>query len=342
MLLVLIGHCSYYTIHSDYGGIDHAVDPQLYSMVSVNVNRLIAFIYSFHMPFFMMISGCTYAISVHKKTAFGVFLHGKFVRLIIPFMLVTAFLSVPLKYLSGYWDASADVATDILLGQFLLMGNSHLWFVVSLFWIFLIAYPLTKRSGAAYNRLVLLLAVLLNLLSLAVPNNLLGIHNAMAYFLYFYVGYLLYPFINRMKTIPSLHLGVLFVLLYLFQSLYRHLVTAYDYWEYVQLMHSILYMFGALLTSFTCFCLCKKVASTLFDRTIKRFFGDTYEIYLYSDPFNYVIIFCGWTLWGERVLTFNGVSLAMFMIRLIGTFIFAYLVVGLVRLLRVKELRRFC
>ena len=39
MLLVLIGHCSYYTINSDFGGIDYAVDTQSYFAVTVNVIR---------------------------------------------------------------------------------------------------------------------------------------------------------------------------------------------------------------------------------------------------------------------------------------------------------------
>jgi len=246
MLLVLIGHCSYYTINSNFGGIDYAVDTQSYSVVT------------------------------------------------------------------------------------------------SLFWIFLTAYALTKWSGLVYNRFVFLLAFLLNLFSIIVPNNFLGIHNAMAYFLYFYAGYLLLPFIDRMKSIPSLYICVCFIFLYLFQSAYRHLVEVYDDWEYVRVMHSILYMLGAFLTSFACFCLCKKIASTPFDRGIKRLFGNTYEIYLYSDPFNYIIIFFGWTIWDEFVLTSNGVSLVMFVIRLTGTFLLASLVITLVRLFRVKDLRRFC
>ena len=69
MILVVVGHCTYYTIAgpSEYGGIDYAgameaagvMDTYVHAWTSV----LTMFIYTFHMPLFMAISGAVLVVS---------------------------------------------------------------------------------------------------------------------------------------------------------------------------------------------------------------------------------------------------------------------------------------
>ena len=96
------------------------------------------------MPLFMAVSGAIFFWDIGKFETLSELVRNKARRLLLPFLLVTTFISVPLKYASGYYAHSTHVLWDILCGQYLLLGNSHLWFVVSLFYIFVIFYCLEK------------------------------------------------------------------------------------------------------------------------------------------------------------------------------------------------------
>lgn len=140
-LLVIIGHCTYYNIQSPYGGINLLEYSCGSSLTSKLINYLIGFIYTFHMPLFMAISGMCFFLSLQKREqSFSYLVKSKWKRLLIPFLGVSIFYSIPLKWLSGYWDNSANTLHDMLLGQLFLLGNTHLWYVFSLFWIFIIFY----------------------------------------------------------------------------------------------------------------------------------------------------------------------------------------------------------
>lgn len=147
MLLVIIGHCTYTNLMTPYGGVDYFSDisPTDYSFGEKLLNTMVGFIYTFHMPLFMMLSGACFSLTIHKVAGLKAFVGNKVRRLLVPFLFTTLLLSVPLKYMSGYYSESVNVLEDIVLGQFLLMGNSHLWFVASLFWIFLMYYGLHQK-----------------------------------------------------------------------------------------------------------------------------------------------------------------------------------------------------
>lgn len=147
MLLVIIGHCTYTRLLTPYGGICYFsnISPEDYSIGEKLLNMMVMFIYTFHMPLFMMLSGACFSITIHKVTGWNTIMTNKAKRLLVPFLFTTLLLAVPLKYMGGYYTESANVLKDIIFGQFLLMGNSHLWFVVSLFWIFLIYYGLHQK-----------------------------------------------------------------------------------------------------------------------------------------------------------------------------------------------------
>lgn len=147
MLLVIIGHCTYTNLMTPYGGISYFsnISFEEFSFGEKLLATMVGFIYSFHMPLFMMLSVACFNLTIHKVAGLKAFVSNKARRLLVPFLFTTLLLSVPLKYMSGYYSESANVLEDIVLGQFLLMGNSHLWFVASLFWIFLMYYGLHQK-----------------------------------------------------------------------------------------------------------------------------------------------------------------------------------------------------
>ena len=78
------------------------------------------------------------------------FIKNKFRRLLLPFLLTAVFVSIPLKYFSGYWEKSNGLIGDIIIGQLLLQGNTHLWFLPTLFCEMIIFWHYIFKF--AYNR----------------------------------------------------------------------------------------------------------------------------------------------------------------------------------------------
>lgn len=201
MILVIIGHSTYYTIQTAYGGTHPFADLQLSPSATYLANSLICgFIYSFHMPFFMAISGMTLAISYKSLQPLAEISKKRAKRLLIPFITVTIFLSIPLKYISGYWDASENIMRDIFCGQILLLGNSHLWYVVSLFYITIVFIWLMRHNlnhGWIFWTLCLIATFIGNRLAITRFGEFFGITGFLRFFLYFSLGYYLW---ERIKT----------------------------------------------------------------------------------------------------------------------------------------------
>ena len=60
MLLVIISHCGYYSMNSNYGGVNYIPKGTVFCFVFHLIYQLISLLYSFHMPLFMVISGMLY------------------------------------------------------------------------------------------------------------------------------------------------------------------------------------------------------------------------------------------------------------------------------------------
>ena len=193
MLLVIIGHCTYYTIMTPYGGVSHFEDVPS-SEVSIMwklLGAMVGFIYTFHMPLFMLLSGACFSLSMRRDVKFKALLQNKAKRLLVPFLYTTLLVSIPLKYFSGYYDASSNVFHDIIFGQFLLMGNSHLWFVFSLFWIFILYYVL-HGLRVTDKKWFLPFLVVLSLAATYLGRKgfaFLGLTASMHYLLFFAIGF---------------------------------------------------------------------------------------------------------------------------------------------------------
>lgn len=202
MLLVIIGHCTYTRLMTPYGGINYFSDmpSDEYSISWKLLGVLVSFIYTFHMPLFMMLSGACFRLTIDRVTGMRAFVEKKAKRLLLPFVLTTLLLSVPLKYLGGYYSQSSNILQDIIFGQFLLMGNSHLWFVVSLFWIFVIYYSL-HSIHLTEKRWFLPSLVCVSIVATYIANKgfeFAGICLAFKHLVYFALGF---KYLRRMDTV---------------------------------------------------------------------------------------------------------------------------------------------
>lgn len=338
MFLVILGHCTYYNISTPYGGIYYGTSMTEVSLVQRLLNFIVSFIYTFHMPMFMALSGMLFTFSMRKNISFISLVKNKAVRLLIPFLAVSIFLSIPLKYISGYWDYSGEMFLDIILGQILLMGNSHLWFVVSLFWIFLAFYIVEKKktNGALFWGILLFLSWIGWYLE--PKNNFIGLPAAIKHLFFFAIGYNILPNLDRLTHIGKTKALFSLVGIFTLYILFRLFCDHYPELFVTKLLRLIMFTVFALLGIFAVCILAMSLCHKSSFSHLKLFKDNTYELYLYSDPFNYLIIYAGWQLLGNRVLASWDCSLAMFLVRFIGTTLAAVIVIKVVRFLHLKSL----
>ena len=191
VILVVLGHCTYRTIITDYGGYSLIQNIDLITplgkIVFTIFKSITAFIFTFHMPLFFVLSGALFSNSLNrgKYKTLKELVVNKGKRLLIPFFIVTLLYAVPIKYISGYYSKSTNLFKDIFVGQILMQGNTHLWFLPTLFCIFCIIYILHRFKLPKI--LIIVALFLLNFFSFFPKISLLD--HISLYLMYFYIGF---------------------------------------------------------------------------------------------------------------------------------------------------------
>ena len=131
IFVVVLGH-SIILYSSGWGTYETArVCPFLDALKSV--------INIFQMPLFFSLFGFLFAFTHRKKRGFLHLLKSKGLRLMVPFLTVGLLFMLPLRFAigyPGYWEASPLQAVK---GFLLLENMGHLWFLPTLFLIFLLS-----------------------------------------------------------------------------------------------------------------------------------------------------------------------------------------------------------
>ena len=141
------------------------------------------------MPLFIFVSGCIFAwqLEIKKKpmTFIGLF-KNKFKRLMIPFFFFGLFMVYPTMLFLG----SRDPVHYFIDGFILALDPRHLWFVWTLFLIFLLFFCLRKIFVKL--NIPMWVMVIVALLLYCFPVNVLyfQIRNVELYFIWFTLGYL--------------------------------------------------------------------------------------------------------------------------------------------------------
>ena len=330
MLLVIVGHCTYTKIVTNYGGIDYFADITYdeYSIAAKLLNALVGLIYMFYMPLFMMLSGACFGLTIGKVSDRSSLVKNKSKRLLVPFLFTTFLLVLPLKYIGGYYSDSTNVLSDMFMGQVLLLGNSHLWFIASLFWIFLFYFVLYK-IGLARQKYFLLLLVVPTLVGTYLVNKgieFLGLVGAIKHLLYFAIGFKCLEKIN--VTCWGGRKILIHSVLYIF-FFYLFGKYGYDKSLVMKLIHCLLLIVMGLYGSMIMIQISKKVGllKVIVNNGIYKTFSHySYELYLFSDPFNYVLLYLMYVWMGAYVADNMG-SILSFLIRFCGTICFAFIVI---------------
>lgn len=333
MLLVVVGHCHYIRLTTDYGGIDYSNTFAAPSLVLRLVQLLSGAIYDFHMQCFMALSGALFFKSLHRanKGANGGLKElamKKCRQLLVPFFGVSVLYSFPLKLISGYYAKSGNVLKDFVIGQIFLQGNTHLWFLEALFCAFIIVY-LIEEKWQGYERIKLAFLFCVHLFSTVMPIS--AIVYPMQYTFWFYLGYCFEPHrerVNQASGIGSLSVSVaLFVIIHIFMTAIN--LDALN----IIVLAPMAAVLGSYATYTIAFLLSKTTIPDwkLFRCCLKNAFG----IYLYSDPWNYVLLASCFSLWGSAIFTDNALSMALYILRFTFTLGVSILINMLVQ--RIKQ-----
>ena len=302
------------------------------------------------MPLFMAVSGAVFSWGIKKFETLSELLRNKVKRLLLPFLLVTTFISVPLKYAGGYYAHSTYVLWDILCGQYLLLGNSHLWFVVSLFYIFVIFCCLEKYRILP-NWLYRCSLLGLSWFSLVLGyfwghelGGMLGVLGALRHLLFFALGFSTFKYWDERNSL-SVGKQILSWVGFIAAVTICAIIPKYNYSFVIKVflrfpIDTFLALWGCVNMVF----LAKSIdrCAVVKRSSVYRFMNKyNYELYLYSDPFNYVLIALLVAWFGQNLFTSNVDSLLAYMIRFFGTILWAAFIIGILYMLKIKRKRLF-
>lgn len=180
IILVVLGHS--HPLNVDY--------PPFYSI-------LITFIYSFHMPLFMCISGYLFQYSGGmKNNSYWNFLKKKSVRLLLPYAVISSIMYIPKAVLFG--EASSRASFDLSVAGYLhsllyprLNVLGHFWFLPTLFLIFLVSPILYKLNNGRKMNAIFAASLFLLLLNLFIPSRsvaFLNLSETATLIIYFWTG----------------------------------------------------------------------------------------------------------------------------------------------------------
>ena len=226
----------------------------------------------FQMPIFFSLSGYLFYKTIDKNKTFVNFFKTKFKRLIIPFITVALFWMIPIKCLINYPNYLNKSFSEILQLLFSLTDSGHLWYLPTLFLIFIVMFficNLLKRKESDYKYfLTFLLLVLLSIISSKVFINAY-INNILTYSIYFYLGYIIYRYEEKVMRINKIAISVIAILLIIvtlaYNNIYFNILTA----------SVIILMFNVIASSKT-------------NKYINRISTDSFGIYLLHSPLIYI------------------------------------------------------
>lgn len=279
MLLVVFGHAQVFS----FGDVSWAFPTNTFRD---RLEYIISFIYSFHIPLFFAISGALFRTTEDKQMTCGLllFLKKKAMRLLVPYVGCFLLLLAPARYLVGYYSTDLTAGIPILLLDMIGLGdNGHLWFLLTLFLVYVLFYCIDMLNKRHKNIVILMSIIILYLISFSIPDRF---DTSIRYLMWFGVGYyfdLLYFKRLRQWTANTL----------LFASILCFFITVFCFCTMkrvdgiieipISILNTTMGIFCVLLASFVCARIQWK-----FFRSMEK---NSYSIYLFHDPINYLFLF---------------------------------------------------
>lgn len=289
-LLVVVSHGHYHALITAYGGCDYSALVGAGNSSWSLIHGLIHFINAFTMPVFMALGGALFYRSLQSGSirSFRQLVVSKSKRLLIPFFVVSTLYSFPLKWATGYFDGTQSVLEDFVVGQLLVQGNTHLWYLPAMFFDFLICYGLERHVKLPRWLIVTVLAMV-SVLAWDIPVQLVSY--PLRHALWFYCGCCFERWrqgSDRTFTIPHGLAGCVALAL-VYMGVGR--IAPYGIRLVIRFVCQKLLVptvAGWALYALSCGIARTGLVKTGVYRCLSR---NSFGIYLYSDPVNYLILY---------------------------------------------------
>lgn len=158
----------------------------LFDFMPAWYRQMYLWIYSFHMPFFIFISGFLIAYS-YKGIPYKSYIFRRFRKFFVPYVLIGITVTVLAAVKSGFGSFSEDLLYLLIAPK--RTDATFLWYIYLLF-IFYVIYPvlanLRNRRGICIDAGVLLLGIVFYLYP--ARSALFCLDNFTSYFLFFAIG----------------------------------------------------------------------------------------------------------------------------------------------------------
>ena len=330
---VVIGHGTYYNIVTQFGGIhyfelmqeSHLVQPLFYKMTSL----LTSYIYTFHMPVFIALSGSLWALG--KEKSYCSLVQQKAKRLLIPFLIVWFAWNLPIKYSTGYYDG---VPVWKILFQIILPAKVYLWYLECLFFIFVI-FGLIRRLQRNQQKTIVCLLWLVGVFLYRKLGQYHPVGDPLYYLGWFYIGYRIediVPVLKRKHLWNNFSVSALFVLHVAIFLADRYFFTQKIIGACCKYLLLPLFMF-LVLNYFV-----RALNLKRNGKWLEKASGYGMGIYLYAEPLNYMFLYLFYTHCGVEYFGTNVGAATIYFSRIIITPIIAVAITAVFKRLRLKYL----
>jgi fucose 4-O-acetylase-like acetyltransferase len=198
IIIVMFGH-SIIIYDSNWGLYTSIYSSNLLVFIKHIINYI-------QMPIWFGLSGYLYYFSIKKKEHFKVVFLKKLKKLIIPFFMIGLFYFMPIRYIINYENfVNNSLTYNIWHNLILGFDNGHLWFLPTLFFIFLIFF-FDKVNNKCLDFITFIILLFFNMMSYKFSTYLLNIS---FYSLFFFIGILF----NKYNLKASNRVYYLFILL---------------------------------------------------------------------------------------------------------------------------------
>ena len=175
-------------------------------------NYIDRFIYIFHMPLFMCLSGYLYKkyTKINSWGEYFAFLKKKLINLGIPYVVFyLAYVLINMLFSSS---VNSQKGIDDIL-NILTNPMPPFWFLYALFLIFLVT-PLVEKLVKNNKKVVFIIAILLHILNIFFETGIYAIDIVAEYLIYFYLGALIVNKSSKTnKTSNVIIISIVFVIL---------------------------------------------------------------------------------------------------------------------------------
>lgn len=236
------------------------------------------FIYSFHMPLFIALSGSLFAL--RKEQSLRTLVRKKAKRLLIPFFGVWLMWNIPIKFFTGYYDG---VSCLKIIEQMAFPASVYLWYLEALFFIFLIAWVILKLNVNGQIIAVLLCWIV----GVVIYQRYYYYHflgDPLYYLAWFYIGYRMEDIKKQLECRKLWNGGVALSLLlcagvlYLISHVLKNAIVE------IATRHIVLPLFMCIALNY--FARLNKG-----ERAWKIYSSYSFGVYLYAEPLNYWLLY---------------------------------------------------